>query len=76
MRVRRAQARLRGRDARAPGTQTYPCKPIKGEGIRWLLFVLGFGWLTCPRFRERVRGACRGRFALNSIRLSLRRYSD
>ena len=25
---------------------TYPCKPIKGEGIRWLVFVLDFGWLT------------------------------
>ena len=24
--------------------QTYPCKPIKGEGIRWLLFVLDFVW--------------------------------
>ena len=24
--------------------QTSPCKPMKGEGIRWLLFVLDFGW--------------------------------
>ena len=32
MRVRRAQARLCGRDARLPGTQTYPCKPFMGEG--------------------------------------------
>ena len=29
---RRAQARLRGRDARAPRLQTFPCKPFKGEG--------------------------------------------
>ena len=32
MGVRRAQARLCGRDARAPGTQTYPYKPFMGEG--------------------------------------------
>ena len=32
MGVRRAQARLCGRDARAPETQTYPCKPFTGEG--------------------------------------------
>ena len=25
-------------------SKTYPCKPIKGEGIRWLGFGLGFGW--------------------------------
>jgi len=25
-------------------SETYPCKPIKGEGIRWLLFVLDFVW--------------------------------
>ena len=43
VRVSRAQARLCGRDARAPRSQTYPCKPIKGEGIRWLVFVLDFG---------------------------------
>ena len=24
--------------------ETYPCKPIKEEGIRWLLFVLDLGW--------------------------------
>jgi len=27
-------------------SKTYPCKPIKGEGIRWLGFVLDFGWLA------------------------------
>ena len=26
--------------------ETYPCKPIKGEGIRWLQFILDFGWLS------------------------------
>ena len=31
MRVRRAQARLCGRDARAPRPQTYPCKGAAGE---------------------------------------------
>ena len=25
-------------------SKTYPCKPIKGEWIRWLLFVLDFVW--------------------------------
>ena len=43
MRVRRAPARLCGRDARAPRPQTYPSKPTKGEGIRWMLFALDFG---------------------------------
>ena len=33
MGARRAEARLCGRDARAPGTQTYPCKPLMGEGL-------------------------------------------
>jgi len=23
---------------------TYPCKPLNGEGIRWLLFALDFAW--------------------------------
>ena len=32
MRVRRAQARLCGRDARAPRQPTYPRKPVNGEG--------------------------------------------
>ena len=31
--------------------QTCPCKPMKGEGIRRLLFVLGFGWLAKTRLR-------------------------
>ena len=46
MRVRRALARLCGRDARAPGSQNYPYKPVKGEGIRRLGFVLDFVWRT------------------------------
>ena len=33
MRVRRAPARLCGRDARAPRPQTYPSKPFMGEGL-------------------------------------------
>ena len=33
-------------------SKTYPCKPVKGEGIRCPLFVLDFGWRACPRFRE------------------------
>ena len=28
-----------------PDSQTYPYKPIKGEGTRWLLFMPDFGWL-------------------------------
>ena len=32
--------------ARLNLASTYPYKPIKGEWIRWLLFGLGFGWLT------------------------------
>ena len=45
MRVRRALARLCGRGRpRSQATQTYPCKPIKGEGIRRLQFAIDF-WL-------------------------------
>ena len=31
-------------------SETYPCKYMKGEGIRWLLFVLDFVWLACLDF--------------------------
>ena len=31
MGVRRALARLCGRDARVPRTQAYPCKPLMGK---------------------------------------------
>jgi len=45
MRVRRAQARLSaGGTPALPGTQTCPCKPFMGEGIRRMGFELDFGW--------------------------------
>ena len=38
--------------ARTTKSQTYPCKPMKGEGILWSRFTLGFGRRARPRLRE------------------------
>ena len=58
MRVRRAQARLCGRDARALRVANlYPFKPINGEGIRrWDLHLISNGELGCNHLDSRFRG--------------------
>ena len=54
MRVRRALARLCGRDARASGSQTYPYKPIKGEGAAGCdMYLISDGGLDCNRLDSR-----------------------
>ena len=64
-------------------SQTCPCKPMKGEGIRWLLFMLGFRQLGCSspvdsRFRGNdgveIGGAVIVRFNLMSTRPRLFAY--
>ena len=44
MRVRRAQARLvRAGRPRSQASQTYPCKPMKGEGDPLAVTIPDFG---------------------------------